>query len=55
MGGPGLSHFSRMPVSLSHLFRVGSSLRVAYRVQVVTGLVLALHYRMSFQDLIIYG
>lgn len=44
-----------MPVSLSHNFVYGSSLGVTYASQVVTGLVLTLHYIGSFDRLIDYG
>merc|ERR1719265_571971 len=44
-----------MPVSLSHNFVYGSSLRVTYASQVLTGLILTLHYVGSFDGLIDYG
>ena len=44
-----------MPVSLSHNFVYGSSLGVTYASQVVTGLILTLHYIGSFDGLIDYG
>jgi len=43
-----------MPVSLSHFYSGGSSLGVAYGLQVVTRLFLAMHYRINFKDLIVY-
>ena len=47
--------FLPMPVSLSHNFVYGSSLGVTYASQVVTRLVLTLHYIGSFDGLIDYG
>jgi len=44
-----------MPVSLSHNYVYRSSLRLTYASQVVTGLVLTLHYIGTFDGLIDYG
>merc|ERR1719413_87243 len=43
-----------MPVSLSHNYVYGSSLGLTYGLQLVTGLVLTLHYQGTFDGLIIY-
>jgi hypothetical protein len=43
-----------MPVSLSFNYSYRSSLRVFYRSQVISGLVLALHYVISFERVIEY-
>merc|ERR1711914_982 len=42
------------PVSLSHNYVYGSSLGLTYGLQLVTGLVLTLHYQGTFDGLIIY-
>ena len=46
--------FLPMPVSLSFNYSYRSSLRVFYRSQVISGLVLALHYVISFERVIEY-
>ena len=43
-----------MPVSLSHNYVYGSSLGLTYVLQLLTGLILTLHYQGSFDGLIIY-
>lgn len=48
------SNYLAMPMSLSYNYSYGSALGVWYGCQMLTGIILALHYVRTFRGLIVY-